>query len=158
MKSGNSRRRSNKNRDWNAAESAGSEEERRRPERNRNQKKQTPVYERPKWVPIKLPTGPLPSAVCPICAEPIKDIIAAVSDKSTGSPAHFDCVIKRIKEQERLDRGDEIVYLGGGRFGIIQYLNHHDYRNFRVKKVLEWEDAENRAEWRKDIADRFSVY
>jgi hypothetical protein len=129
-----------------------------------------PSYDRPKW---KAPTPsiePLPHPVCPYCGKPIKDIAAAMTDKITGQPVHFDCVIARIIGAETLESGDAVVYIGGGRFGIVHFpgmvrdslqgrRNGDDYdtRDFRIKKIFEWEDKENRALWRKDIEDHFSV-
>ncbi|MDR1950281.1 MAG: hypothetical protein LBQ38_12885, partial [Spirochaetaceae bacterium] len=110
------------------------------------------IYERPKWTPVKPPTDPLPSPNCPLCGKPIRDIASALTEKSTGEPVHFDCVIAKIAEQESLERGDAVTYIGGGRFGVVHFNSPQDTRNFKIKKILEWEDKENRAEWRKNLA------
>ncbi|MDR2745929.1 MAG: hypothetical protein LBB77_00655 [Treponema sp.] len=128
------------------------------------------LYDRPKWKAPQLSTEPIPHPVCPYCGKPIKDIAAAITDKATGQPVHFDCAAARIAEGETLESGDAVVYIGGGRFGIVHFpgmirdtlqgrRNGDDYntRNFQIKKILEWEDKENRAPWRKDIEDHFSV-
>jgi hypothetical protein len=120
------------------------------------------MIDRPKWVPVKPPAVPLPSGDCPLCGKPIKDIAQAITDKSSGSPAHFDCIIARIAQGETLDRGDAVAYIGGGRFGVIHYDSPQDNtaqgrRDFKITKILEWENKENRAEWRKTVADHFSV-
>jgi hypothetical protein len=117
------------------------------------------IYDRPKWTPPKLSSEPIPLPDCLYCGRPIKDISSALSDKASGEAVHFDCVIAKIAEAEHLDRGDAVTYIGGGRFGIVHYNNPSDQgtRNFQIKKILEWEDKEHRAEWRKTIADHFSV-
>jgi hypothetical protein len=122
------------------------------------------IYERPQWTPPKLSTGPLPAPECPWCGKPIKDISAAITDKNSGKPLHFDCVLEYISGGEKLERGDEISYIGGGRFGIVHFSNFPDNqkrsgesRNFVIKKIFEWEDKENRAEWRQSISDYYSV-
>jgi hypothetical protein len=94
----------------------------------------------------------------------------AIADKSSGEPVHFECVAARIAEGETLESGDTVTYIGGGRFGIVHFSgmlrdavqgrksnDGHDTRNFQIKKIFEWEDKENRAPWRKDIGDHFSV-
>jgi hypothetical protein len=100
---------------------------------------------------------------------------SALSDKDTGQAVHFDCVIARISESEILEPGDTISYIGGGRFGIIRFppglSAERDARNkpeaawsssqgskdFKIKKILEWENKEERAEWRRIISEHFSV-
>jgi hypothetical protein len=93
-----------------------------------------------------------------------------MTDKASGRPVHFDCAAARIAEEETLESGDAVVYIGGGRFGIVHFpgmirdslqgrrnADDYDTRDFRIKKILEWENKENRALWRKDIEDHFSV-
>jgi hypothetical protein len=135
-------------------------------------------YERPRWSPPVLSTEPIPAPKCPYCGKIIKDLASALPDKNTGDPVHFDCVIARISENETLEPGDTIGYIGGGRFGIIHFnnppgfSNERDARNkpeaawygfspgardFKIKKILEWENKEERAEWRRIISEHFSV-
>jgi hypothetical protein len=94
--------------------------------------------------------------LCTWCGKAIKDITTAIADPDTGKPVHFDCVIDSIIGNERLESGDTVSYIGGGRFGIIHFNNPPDARDFRIKKVLEWENKENRSEWRMSISDHFS--
>jgi len=147
-----------------------------------------PNIERPKWTPPKINTEPLPAADCPWCGKPIRDISSAISDKDTGSPVHFDCVVSRISFSEKLEKGESITYIGGGRFGILSFSNsaHHNKEPqakplenstlagrqdqerrtssplqsanaFTIRKVIEWEDKDKRAEWRSVICDHYSV-
>ncbi|GHV12690.1 hypothetical protein FACS189491_06170 [Spirochaetia bacterium] len=113
--------------------------------------------DRPKWVPPQLSTEPIPSPDCPYCGKPINDMSMAIADKGSGTPVHFDCVIARLAEGEILEPGDAVTYIGGGRFGVVQFPNPSDSRNFKIKKIVEWEKTENRADWRKDISDHYSV-
>jgi hypothetical protein len=140
-------------------------------------------FERLKWKAPQLSTDPIPQPACPYCGKPIKDMSVAIADKNTGEPVHFDCVAARIAEGETLESGDTVAYIGGGRFGIVHFpgmirkqgnfgspdgggadqdsgrrnSGAYDTKNFRIKKIFEWEDKENRAPWRKDIGDHFSV-
>ncbi|MDR2054134.1 MAG: hypothetical protein LBP80_12035 [Treponema sp.] len=116
-----------------------------------------PHFERPRWTPVKLPPVSFVLPDCPICGKPIKDVSSALTDKASGNPAHFDCVLAKIADNEIREKGDAISYLGGGRFGIVHYANPHNIKRFKIKKIIEWEDRENRADWRKAIADHFSV-
>jgi hypothetical protein len=104
-----------------------------------------------------LSSEPLPAPDCPFCGRPVKDISAAITDKTSGQPVHFDCVIARIAQGEVLEQGDTITYIGGGRFGIVHFNKPPNTQDFKIKKILEWEDKENRAEWRKLVSDHYSV-
>jgi hypothetical protein len=129
----------------------------------RFEQKRGGLYERPRWTPPKVSADPLPVPECPWCGKPIQDISAAITDKHTGQPVHFDCILARIAEEENLERGDEVSYIGGGRFGVVHFSHAPDtqrkgeIRKFTIKKIFEWEDKENRAEWRQSISDHYSV-
>jgi hypothetical protein len=123
----------------------------------RLEKKRGSLFERPKWTPPKQPPLAMPAATCAWCNKAIKDISSAISDPNSGEPIHFDCVINRIIENEILESGDMVSYIGGGRFGIIHFNNPPDTRDFMIKKIFEWENKENRSEWRLTISDHFSV-
>jgi hypothetical protein len=115
------------------------------------------LYERLRWMPPVLPTEPLPMPDCSYCGKPIRDIATAVDDKATGAPAHLDCIIKRLTETERVEKGDAIAYIGGGRFGVVHFDGSHDKPAFRILKIFEWEQKDNRAEWRKKVSDHYSL-
>ena len=120
-------------------------------------KKSVPA-ERPNWTVPPQNTEPLPVLNCIRCGLPITDAHSAFSERNSGEPVHFDCVMSELSEQEKPEIGDVLSYIGGGRFGIIHFNNGKgDQKNFTIKKILEWEDKEKRAEWRDTIADHYSV-
>ena len=149
---------------------------RRRPFRRREAEK-SPENTRPKWSPAKTNTEILPSFACPYCGKPIRDVISAIEDKETGVPIHFDCVTSRISFGEKLEKGEAIIYIGGGRFGIVSFSasknsqgKHEssaeskgpekrgsptEHRDFKIKKVIEWEKKDTKAEWRSAICERY---
>ncbi|MCL2477871.1 MAG: hypothetical protein FWF22_00110 [Treponema sp.] len=115
------------------------------------------VSDRPKWIPPQIPAEPLPVPDCPYCGKPIHDIASALNDRGTGRAVHFDCIIARINQEEILEKGDCISYIGGGRFGIVHFSNPGEPKKFTIKKILEWENKEDRPQWRSSITDHFSV-
>jgi len=124
-----------------------------------------PFVDRPKWVPPKPNTDPLPAHDCSWCGKPIRDITLAISDKDSGAPIHFECVTARIAGGENLDKGDVVTYIGGGRFGIVYFGNSGESpgepqaagSDFKIKKIIEWENKDKRAEWRSVISDHYSI-
>ena len=121
------------------------------------EKSRLSLHERPRWTAPVLPINPITTPDCPWCGKQIKDITTAISDKDTGLPVHFDCVLSRIAEMENLDQNDNVCYIGGGRFGIIHYNNLPDTRDFFIKKILEWENKDINNEWRRPISEYFSI-
>ena len=113
-----------------------------------------PLVDRPKWVPQRINSNPLPVPDCPYCGKPIRDISQAVSDKDTGVPVHFDCIVSRITSGETLEKDDSVSYIGGGRFGIVSFKGRND---FKIKRIIEWENKDKRAEWRSEICEHYSV-
>ncbi|MCL2805931.1 MAG: hypothetical protein FWD26_08340 [Treponema sp.] len=123
----------------------------------KHEKNTPPAHERPRWTAPVLPANPITTPNCPWCGKQINDITTAISDRESGRPVHFDCVLARIVEMERLDTNDSVCYIGGGRFGIIHYNNPPDMRDFTVKKILEWEIKEKDHEWRRPISEYYST-
>jgi len=120
------------------------------------EKNRLSLHERPRWTAPVLPANPITTPDCPWCGKQIKDITTAISDRDTGIPVHFDCVLLRIAEMENLETGDSVCYIGGGRFGIV-HNNQPGTKGFSIKKVLEWENKDGNYEWRRPISEYFSI-
>ena len=93
---------------------------------------------------------------CAKCGEIITDLASSIADKATGKPVHFDCVLNQIKETEPTGENEKIAYIGQGRFGVLYFENPRDQRNFTIKKIIEWEDREEKPEWRNEISELYS--
>jgi len=115
------------------------------------------TQDRLRWSAPVLPANPITTPACRWCGKPIADITTAISDKETGLPVHFDCVLKSISESETLEANDTVCYIGGGRFGIVHYNNPPDIKDFTIKKILEWEIKDQVSEWRRPISEYFSI-
>ena len=96
-----------------------------------------PQQERLRWTAPLLPKNPITTPECPWCGKQIKDITTAITDKNSGLPVHFDCVLARISSMEKLEKNDSVCYIGGGRFGVINQSNPSNPKSFTVKKIYE---------------------
>jgi hypothetical protein len=121
------------------------------------EKTRVSIHDRPKWTPPKISDEPLPTPDWPYCGRPIKDIVSAMADKGNNQAVHFDCILARIVEGEILEKGDVVAYIGGGRFGVVHFNNPGVIKKFTIKKILEWENKDNRAEWRIKVSDCYSI-
>jgi hypothetical protein len=88
------------------------------------------------------------SPVCPICKKPVRELSSALSYRETGAPAHFDCVLKEIKESLELAPQDRLCYLGGGTFGVLQFKSSGSGK-FTIKKKIPYEDKAVPQDWKK---------
>ena len=94
--------------------------------------------------------------ICAKCGKPVTELASCITDKETNSPVHFECVIKDLGEKESLGENEKIAYIGQGRFGVLYFENPRDQRKFTIKKIIEVEDRENRAEWRDKMSGLYS--
>jgi len=87
---------------------------------------------------------------CPVCGEVIFEISSAITEKLTGQPAHFECIIKKIAEEENIQEDETICYLGNGSFGIIQKRNSKQM-TFFIRKRIQYEDKDVKKDWRRNL-------
>lgn len=94
--------------------------------------------------------------ICPCCNQQINDIASALTDKSTGQPAHFECVLNQVQSSETVGENEKIAYIGQGRFGILYFENPRDQRKFTIKKIIEWEERDKVSPWRSELSELYS--
>ncbi len=87
---------------------------------------------------------------CPVCKKPVRELSTAVSYRVTGAPAHFDCVLKELRDANDLLPQEKLCYLGGGTFGILQFRSSGGNK-FTIKKKIPYEEKEIPHEWKKAL-------
>lgn len=92
---------------------------------------------------------------CSKCGQVIKELASSISD-SDGNPMHFDCVLESIKSNEKLLPGQQITYIGNGRFAVVSFENPRDLKKFKIEKIIEYEDKSKPIAWREEIANLYS--
>lgn len=93
--------------------------------------------------------------VCAKCGKPIEDMTSAISD-AEGKPMHFDCVLENLKSKEKMLPGQQMTYIGNGRFAVVTFENPRDLRKFKIEKVIEYEDKSKLISWRNEMAELYS--
>ena len=83
-----------------------------------------------------------PRYICPICNRPLNVTMTAIVHKETSKKAHFDCVLKELKKSYQLNPKEELFYLGGGSFGIIERVKGKNSMGFVIKKRFQYENRE----------------
>jgi hypothetical protein len=97
------------------------------------------------------PQRPRLDLVCSICGKPIKYVYTAIEYGEKREPIHFDCILKKLGEEEELGPNEKICYLGQGTFGIIRYHNGSGGKRFSIRKKIAVEEQNGIAEWRKEL-------
>ncbi|MBQ0002084.1 MAG: hypothetical protein KBT21_00965 [Treponema sp.] len=93
--------------------------------------------------------------VCAKCGKPIEDMTSAMSD-ADGKAVHFDCVLESLKSKESMLPGQQMTYIGNGRFAVVTFENPRDLKKFKIEKIIEYEDKSKPIEWRNEMADLYS--
>lgn len=93
---------------------------------------------------------------CPYCEKPVKYLNTAVTVANHNNPVHFDCIIKKIEEDETLAPEEKVTYLGKGTFGVIRITK--DSPGFFIRKRIQVEEENEKAPWRKEMSGRIKVF
>lgn len=91
-----------------------------------------------------------PTPPCHLCGEPIEDILSALAVPPGGEPAHFDCALKKASEQVGAGEGEKVIYLGRGRFAVVE-AEAYQQRKLKVIRQLAWEEGDKPVNWRVDL-------
>ena len=91
---------------------------------------------------------------CPQCGQNVRDVLTAIALSEGEQPTHFDCVIKKISDEEELLPKEKVIYLGNGTFGIVKFKNQSDPRQFTIRKKVQVEHEKLDLEWRKAVSNR----
>ncbi len=94
--------------------------------------------------------------ICPVCGQPITDVASAIADKSSGNPIHFECVMEKLSQTEKVGQNEKICYIGQGRFGVLYFENPRDQRHFTIKKIIDWEEKDKSISWREEMSSLYS--
>jgi hypothetical protein len=81
-----------------------------------------------------------PKQICPICAKPISNNVTAINHTETMKKAHFDCIINELKKFHNLTPKEDLYYLGGGSFGIIEGSKGSNTKDFVIKRRIQYEE------------------
>jgi hypothetical protein len=100
---------------------------------------------------LQRPEQPLVFPDCPICSAAVRELSSALTHRATGQPAHFDCILKELRESNELLPQEKLCYLGGGSFGILEMRPPGAPGRFVVRKRIQYEEKETRHDWKKTL-------
>lgn len=94
-----------------------------------------------------------PKYMCSKCNTEIKEISSALGDKETGEPTHFKCVFEFLKNSEEIKDKEELIYIGHGNFAIVNIPNPKNRKEFKIIKLIEWENKNKEYPWKRELAE-----
>lgn len=98
------------------------------------------------------PSTPRICPDCPVCGKPVRELPSALTHRPTGSPAHFECILKELRDANELAPQEKLCYLGGGAFGILQFRQAGGTTRFTIRKRIPYEEKDTPQEWKKSLA------
>jgi hypothetical protein len=97
------------------------------------------------------PAVPRIAPECPVCRKPVRELAAALTHRPTGAPAHFECIMKELRDSNELAPQEKMCYLGGGTFGILQFRPSGGVNRFTIRKRIPYEEKDSPQEWKKSL-------
>jgi hypothetical protein len=97
------------------------------------------------------PQAPLPSPDCPVCGKPVRELASALTHRASRQPAHFDCIVRELRDATEIAPQEKLCYLGAGSFGILEFRAPGGPSKFVIKKRIQYEEKEIPQEWKKPL-------
>ena len=89
---------------------------------------------------------------CPLSGQVIDNIYLAISDPESGKPARFDKVLEHLRKREEIQKGQQLVYIGAGNFGIVENTSKKGKRRIELIKKIPYEDSYQKKQWRRELS------
>ena len=90
---------------------------------------------------------------CPVCGKQVRELASALTHRVARQPAHFDCVMRELRDSNEVSPQEKICYLGGGTFGILEFHPPGGPTRFVIRKRIQYEEKETPQDWKKILAD-----
>ncbi len=97
------------------------------------------------------PAVPLVVPDCPVCGKPVRELASALTHRVSRQPAHFDCVVRELRESNEIAPQEKLCYLGDGCFGILEFKAPGGPSRFVIKRRIQYEEKEAPQDWKKPL-------
>lgn len=88
---------------------------------------------------------------CPVCGKPVRELASALTHRVSRQPAHFECIMKELRESNEIAPQERICYLGSGCFGILEFHPSGGPSRFVIRKRIQYEEKETPQDWKKPL-------
>ena len=97
------------------------------------------------------PEIPIVFPDCPICGKSVSELASALTHRASRQPAHFDCIMRELRDSNEMAPQEKLCYLGGGSFGILELRPPGAPGRFVIRKRIQYEEKETPQEWKKQL-------
>jgi len=94
---------------------------------------------------------PLVFPDCPVCGKQVRELSSALTHRISQQPAHFDCVVRELREANPVAPQEKLCYLGAGCFGILEFRPPGGPTGFVIKKRIQYEEKDPPQLWKKPL-------
>ncbi|MCK9286579.1 MAG: hypothetical protein PHU24_06775 [Sphaerochaetaceae bacterium] len=106
----------------------------------KNQKTRHPVKKTGEDEPqIIVPRIHEPTPTCALCGKPIDSIAQSIGGPEPETFNHFDCVLRKIADEEHVVPPQKVSYIGRGTFAVIEMK---DDKTFSIVKRIPYESPD----------------
>ena len=88
---------------------------------------------------------------CPVCGKAVRELASALTHRVSRVPAHFDCVVRELRDTNEMNAQEKLCYLGGGTFGILEFRPPGGPSRFVIKRRIQYEEKETPQDWKKPL-------
>ena len=82
----------------------------------------------------------------------MRELASALTHRVARQPAHFDCVMRELRDSNEVAPQEKICYLGAGTFGILEFRPPGGPTRFVIRKRIQYEEKETPQDWKKILA------
>jgi hypothetical protein len=86
-----------------------------------------------------------------VCGKQLRELSSALTHRVARQPAHFECVMRELRDTNDIAPQERICYLGGGAFGILEFHPSGGSNRFVIRKRIQYEEKETPHEWKKPL-------
>ncbi len=101
--------------------------------------------------PIIVPRINEPNPPCCICGKPIDAISQSIGGPEQETFSHFDCVLRKIADDEKILPSQKVSYIGRGVFAVIEMLEDG---KFNIIKRIPYENPETYSFMKKYVENQ----
>lgn len=97
------------------------------------------------------PLIPIVFPDCPLCGKSVRELASALTHRASRQPAHFDCIMRELRDSNEMAPQEKLCYLGGGSFGILEFRPQGAPSRFVIRKRIQYEEKDTPQEWKKQL-------
>lgn len=92
--------------------------------------------------------------LCAVCGKPIDGISQAIGGPGEQDVSHFECILNSIAEEEQLQPGQKLSYIGNGTFAVLEYEKKRTSGKFTIVKRIQIENKETTDRIKRVVDER----